>query len=168
MIQMRVGQWETNSSSCHSFLIPNTGLKTSIPASITLYSGGTATYSGTEDRIRYFFKLADNYDYGDTFIEYLKSKGIVIEDEGENMPGFDRMLSRFRMTEEQLEAFCFGTNIIDCDKAERQRHNDDEAEDDGESLDDEDLDSNYETEDDDDYEEKRSDYENYVHVYIER
>jgi len=136
MIQMRVGQWETNSSSCHSFLIPNTGLKTSIPASITLYSGGTATYSGTEDRIRYFFKLADNYDYGDTFIEYLKSKGIVIEDEGENMPGFDRMLNRFRMTEEQLEAFCFGTNIIDCD--------------------------------DDDYEEKRSDYENYIHVYIER
>lgn len=136
MIQMRVGQWETNSSSCHSFLMPKEGCTTKLPTSITLFSGSSVTSSESENRIRYFYKLADHYDYGDAFIEYLKSKGIVIEDEGENVPSFNRMLNRFRMSEEQLDAFCFGTNIIDCDTEE--------------------------------YEEKRSDYENYIHVYIER
>lgn len=136
MIQMRYNIWETNSSSCHSFLMPKEGCTTKIPTSITLFSGSSVTSSESENRIRYFYKLADQYDYGDTFIEYLKSKGIVIEDEGENVPDFYRMLLRFRISEEQLDAFCFGTNIVDCDN--------------------------------DDYEEKHRDRENYDTVHIER
>ena len=125
MIQMRYNMWETNSSSCHSFLMPWEGCTTKLPTSITLFSGSTDTASDAENRIRYFYKLADQYDYGDTFIEYLKSKGIVIEDEGENVPAFERMLNRFRISEDELDAFCFGTNIVDCDKDDyEEKHRD--------------------------------------------
>ena len=58
MIQMRYNMWETNSSSCHSFLMPNEGCTTKLPTSITLFSGSTDTSSAAENRIRYFLNIS--------------------------------------------------------------------------------------------------------------
>lgn len=109
MLNIREGQFETNSSSTHKFFIPKEGGKINIPDSITLFRGSD-NYATQEGRIRFLYQYAENYGRENDFIMYLKSKGIEIEDE--EPLNIDSLCSCFGISEEELDALCFNTNTV--------------------------------------------------------
>ena len=80
MFNVRNWMYETNSSSCHSFIVPkDSEHNIKIPSNIKLFGNDDTT--NQIGRIRYMYQKAHEGGYGQEFIDYLKSKGIIIEEE---------------------------------------------------------------------------------------
>lgn len=119
MFSIRQGMFETNSSSCHSFLISKDCSASKIPTSIKLK--GSTDPTTQEGRIRFLYDQANMYGYGRDFVEYLMSKGVQIEDFDIKVD-FSDLCNRFGIDEQQLDLICFGNDVISEYQNEYDKH----------------------------------------------
>ena len=108
MIQIRNSMFETNSSSTHVFCIPGTkSLK--MPKEIKLSSldryVDITTEMSIEDRIAYMYDIARDNNSEESFIAYLRDKGINVIDDREYE--FDSYMFNHEFNESQLDSFLF-------------------------------------------------------------
>lgn len=111
MIQIRNSMFETNSSSTHVFCIPGTkSLK--MPKEIKLSSleryVDITTEMSIEDRIAYMYDIAKDNNSEESFIAYLRAKGITVIDDREYE--FDSYMFNHDFTESELDSFLFDPN----------------------------------------------------------
>lgn len=110
MIQIRNSMFETNSSSVNTFMIPKE-TELTIPSKVTLTNSYICDIYSIEGRINYLYDLAYQYNVADDFIEYLQSKGIIIERKNKNSN--DNPLGMIFRNTDQLDRFLFGEGIKD-------------------------------------------------------
>ena len=115
MFNVRNGMYETNSSSCHSFIVPkDSEHNIKIPSNIKLFGNDDTT--NQIGRIRYMYQKAYEGGYGQEFIDYLKSKGIIIEEESYDESKTEAFCNYLGITLKDLDNICFNDTLIDeCD-----------------------------------------------------
>ncbi len=116
MIQLRCGQFETNSSSTHTFIIPKDGaLK--IPKQIKMselrkFDSLSEGQNDTKDKLSRMYEFALDHNCETEFLDYLRNKGITVIDDLNNNSQYNDFMCGSYISEEDLDNLLFNDSTI--------------------------------------------------------